>query len=463
MRHTAAPLTKKRKSTQDLELGEREMELFGVVQRVAVQCGAMVWAVGGWVRDTLLGIAAHDVDFAVAGVSPTLFAKKLALELGSRASSVGTVHSNKAAGKHFDTAVLSIDGEWIDIAPLRSAASSIKEQLLQDALDRDYCMNALYYNLESQVVDDPTHRGRDDLATGTLSTPQEPEHTFTYDALRILRGIRLASKLGLSFDMSTTAYITAQPLPLLQAMDVVARERIGQELMQILGLKSGRVRQALEWMEQFNLLWWMIPAHTYSPSISIDAQFAVLLTKATKQDLITPTLLLAALLQPCVGHNAPVKRRPSLASHITVHELKLRRKDAALVDTVHRCCSKALALLMHDTINDKNIPLGHLVRDAGPNMAQCLAYAHTYATYTNTTTHQSASSFLTTVESMGLSEAYRWTPLLSGSTIRDACGVEGPQIREAMQLVLEWRLMDPQIDAASCLARLQTHYGANKA
>lgn len=66
---------------------------------------------------------------------------------------------------------------------------------VQDALRRDACVNALFYNLHTQKVEDFTGRGLEDMKNKLIRTPLAPFETFDDDPLRVLRLIRFSSRL----------------------------------------------------------------------------------------------------------------------------------------------------------------------------------------------------------------------------------------------------------------------------
>ena len=67
---------------------------------------------------------------------------------------------------------------------------------MQDALRRDACVNALFYNIHTQQVEDFTERGLEDMKNKLIRTPLPPFETFNDDPLRVLRLIRFSSRLG---------------------------------------------------------------------------------------------------------------------------------------------------------------------------------------------------------------------------------------------------------------------------
>jgi tRNA nucleotidyltransferase (CCA-adding enzyme) len=102
----------------------------------------------------------------------------------------------------------------------------------QDALRRDLTINALFYNINEQRVEDFTGKGLEDLKEGIIRTPLEPRTTFIDDPLRVMRAIRFGTRFGYRFDADLVR--AAQLADVKDAlMSKVSRERIGQELFGI--------------------------------------------------------------------------------------------------------------------------------------------------------------------------------------------------------------------------------------
>lgn len=104
---------------------------------------------------------------------------------------------------------------------------------LQDALRRDATLNALFYNLNEEKIEDFTERGMDDLENGVLRTPLPPVKTFLDDPLRILRLIRFASKFNFAIEAETMDAMREKHNQ--QALlTKISKERIEIELRKIL-------------------------------------------------------------------------------------------------------------------------------------------------------------------------------------------------------------------------------------
>lgn len=116
----------------------------------------------------------------------------------------GVIKGNSAKSKHLETAVIKVQGEFIDLVNLRSEEygedSRVPEIKIgtpeQDALRRDLTINSMFYNINTGQIEDLTNRGLEDLKNGIVRTPLEPLKTFVDDPLRVLRTIRFAQRFG---------------------------------------------------------------------------------------------------------------------------------------------------------------------------------------------------------------------------------------------------------------------------
>ncbi|KAH8879445.1 poly A polymerase C-terminal region-like protein [Thozetella sp. PMI_491] len=209
------------------------------------------WA-GGWVRDKLLGTASHDIDVAINTMTGETFALGLvefcADDANRAAYGVGpddlkhlqTVKKNPERSKHLETAMTRLFGLDLDFVNLRKETYTTDSRNPQiefgtpqeDALRRDATVNALFYNIHSNEVEDYT-TGLADMANKLIRTPLEPLQTFLDDPLRVLRLVRFASRLQFRIDETTEQFMGAQQV--LESLRVkISRERVGVELEKML-------------------------------------------------------------------------------------------------------------------------------------------------------------------------------------------------------------------------------------
>lgn len=183
------------------------------------QAGYEAWCVGGAVRDALLGLEPGDWD-VTTGAPPEvvleLFAPN-ALPTGLRHGTV-TV----GGGRGVEVTTFRRDGEYLDNR--HPDHVEFTRSLTEDLSRRDFTVNAIAVNLRGELAD--PFGGRGDLERRILRAVGQPEKRFQEDALRILRGLRFAARLGFAIEPGTAAAIR-RCAPLLEN---IAPERVQTEL-----------------------------------------------------------------------------------------------------------------------------------------------------------------------------------------------------------------------------------------
>jgi tRNA nucleotidyltransferase/poly(A) polymerase len=133
--------------------------------------------------------------------------------------------------------MLDLDLDFVNLRKETYAQDSRNPQMEfgtaeEDALRRDATINALFYNLHTDQVEDFTG-GLADLDAKVIRTPMEPLQTFMDDPLRVLRLVRFASRLQFSIDPETERFMGDRRV--LDALTVkISRERVGVELEKML-------------------------------------------------------------------------------------------------------------------------------------------------------------------------------------------------------------------------------------
>ncbi|KAH8678663.1 hypothetical protein BGZ60DRAFT_525410 [Tricladium varicosporioides] len=226
------------------------------------------WA-GGWVRDKLLDIPSHDIDTAINSMTGYKFCEQLQtylkdpVKVGKHAlqkADLGNLHkvaANPEKSKHLETATMRLFGFEVDFVNLRKEtyASHSRHPEIEDgtpeedAIRRDATINALFYNLHTDQIEDFCG-GLADLDTQRIRTPLEPLTTFTDDPLRVLRLIRFATRLGFKIDDETE---TAMQNPAVdEALKIkISRERVGVEIEKM--LKGKNPRSSLQHIDRLGL------------------------------------------------------------------------------------------------------------------------------------------------------------------------------------------------------------------
>ena len=164
--------------------------------------GFEAYAVGGCVRDSLLGRAPNDWDLttnALPHETLACFSDCRVIETGLKHGTVTVIYGEE----QLEITTYRVDGDYQDN---RHPSSVSFSRCLQDDLSRrDFTVNAMAYHPERGLVD--LFGGTEDLAAGVIHCVGDAETRFHEDGLRILRAIRFASVLGFSLEENTSAAV----------------------------------------------------------------------------------------------------------------------------------------------------------------------------------------------------------------------------------------------------------------
>ena len=187
--------------------------------------GYAAYAVGGCVRDSLLGQTPHDWDLCTSATPEQvleLFGEAHCIPTGLQHGTVTVKHG----GELYEITTFRTEGAYSDGRhPDRVAfVPDVKEDLAR----RDFTINAMAYNAEEGLID--PFGGQSDLAAGIVRAVGEPQRRFEEDALRILRLYRFAARFRFAIDPATGQAARA----LCRHLDCVSEERIAEELSRLL-------------------------------------------------------------------------------------------------------------------------------------------------------------------------------------------------------------------------------------
>ena len=185
--------------------------------------GYEAFAVGGCVRDMILGCAPDDWDITTSAKPEEI--KRIFPATIDTGIEHGTV-TVRMDGESFEVTTYRLDGNYEDHRhPDRvEFTSSLREDLRR----RDFTINAMAYNEEEGLVD--LFDGLGDLKRKLVRCVGEPRERFTEDALRIFRAVRFCAKLGFELDPGTRR--AAEELA--PSLKLVSAERIQTELVKLL-------------------------------------------------------------------------------------------------------------------------------------------------------------------------------------------------------------------------------------
>ncbi len=195
------------------------------IQRLQA-AGFPCYAVGGCVRDALLGLTPHDYDLCTAAHPDEIkriFADFPQIHAGQKHGTIGIIFPESEV---YEITTFRTEGgyadsrhpDWVEFVP----------HIEEDLARRDFTVNAMAYAPEVGFID--PFGGRADLKTKTLRAVGDAQKRFSEDALRILRGVRFSITYGLTPEKETMDAM----VHLAALMENLARERVWEELCKLL-------------------------------------------------------------------------------------------------------------------------------------------------------------------------------------------------------------------------------------
>lgn len=193
--------------------------------------GFEAYAVGGCVRDSLLGKAPNDWDITTSAKPEdmkSVFADFHCIDTGIKHGTVTVVID----GEPLEITTFRLDGEYEDNRHPKSV--TFTSNLGADLGRRDFTVNAMAYSKKTGTVD--LFGGQNDLKNGIIRCVGDPDRRFNEDALRILRALRFASALDFEIEEKT-----AQSLLKNRALlGNISEERIAKELLKLVCGKGAK-------------------------------------------------------------------------------------------------------------------------------------------------------------------------------------------------------------------------------
>lgn len=276
--------------------------------------------VGGAVRDSLLGIAAHDLDLATR-FAPEEVMRRL------KAAGIKVVPTGLAHG----TVTAILDGQPFEITTLRRDVSTdgrratvaYTDDWREDAARRDFTINALYADPVTGALFD-YFGGLDDLAARLVRFIGDADRRIDEDHLRILRYFRFLARFGaLPPDAPSYAACVAHANSLM----ALSRERIADELLKLLALPDPTAVLAL--MIDGDILAPVLPEIARE---GLDRLRTLVAREAEAALPPAPLLRLAALLPPDAATGEAVAARLKLSN-------KARKRIGAALTPAPACSS----------------------------------------------------------------------------------------------------------------------------
>lgn len=253
--------------------------------------GFEAYAVGGCVRDSLLGREPNDWDITTCAApeqTKGVFSSFHCIDTGIKHGTVTVVIDSEP----LEITTFRVDGEYADNRHPKSV--TFTPNLREDLSRRDFTVNAMAFSPRTGIVD--LFSGKEDLQKGIIRCVGDPDRRFNEDALRILRALRFASVLDFEID-SETAESAIKNRRLLQN---ISEERILKELLGLLCGKGARRILSSFAPIVFEILPELSPMYKNShdnPHHCYDIYEHTLV--AVESVAPDPTLRLAALLHDC--------------------------------------------------------------------------------------------------------------------------------------------------------------------
>ncbi|HCN91410.1 MAG TPA: polynucleotide adenylyltransferase PcnB, partial [Oxalobacteraceae bacterium] len=263
------------------------------VTQTLQDAGFKAFVVGGAVRDLLLGVKPKDFDIATNATPEQI------KRLFRRAFIIG---------KRFQIVHVMLGQEQLEVTTFRGASSDgspkdehgrvLRDNTFgeqhEDAVRRDFTINAMYYDPATQMVLD-YHGGIADIRNKTLRVIGVPEARFREDPVRLLRVVRFAAKLNFTIDPDTSAPIAVMA-PLINN---VPAARVFDEMLKL--LMSGQALACLQQLRKEGLHHGLLPLLDVVLEQPLGEKFVTLALDSTDQRIrqgkpVSPGFLFASLL-----------------------------------------------------------------------------------------------------------------------------------------------------------------------
>lgn len=188
-------------------------------------CGYEAYIVGGYVRDMMLNIESNDIDITTNALPEEVMKLFNAYKNGIDYNSLTIIDGSDS----FEITTFRRDVEYKDH---RHPIIEYVDNLDDDLDRRDFTINALALDYSNNIID--KYNGLDDLKNKKIRTINDPLVRFDEDALRILRGLYLVSKLDFSFDELTYNAIKEKAY----LLEEISKYRIIEEMKKIVSFNK---------------------------------------------------------------------------------------------------------------------------------------------------------------------------------------------------------------------------------
>ena len=463
------------KAVETLRLVTSQEPIKGLSEAFA-HAGYELALVGGPVRDAFLGRPVHDLDFTTSARPDEI--ERIVKPLAQATWDVG---------REFGTIAAQLGDYTVEITTYRADTydgSSRKpdvvfgDTLEADLVRPDFSMNAMALTLPDVKLIDPC-QGLDDLLAGVLRTPSAPEESFNDDPLRMMRGARFVSQLGVTVH-EDTARAMRDMAP--RIADISA-ERVREELTRLLSTDSPR--PGLEILVETGIAEVVLPelpalqletdehAHhkdVYQHTLTVVEQAIDEEKRRFPGQPADVVLRLAALLHD-IGK--PATRRFEAGGAVTFYHhdvvgaklakkrLKALRFDNNTIDSVSQLIELHLRFFGYADQAWSDSAVRRYVRDAGPELQRLHMLVRADVTTRNkrkadrlSFAYDDLEARIATLAEQEELQAIR--PDLDGEDIMRILGLKpGREVGEAYRFLLDLRLDEGELGAEVATKRLQ--------
>lgn len=266
--------------------------------------------VGGCVRDLMLGREPKDFDVVTQATPEEVKA---------------VFRGCRLVGRRFRLAHVRVGREIIEVATFRGrpddgAGNNVYGTQEEDAVRRDFTVNALYYDPQTRTITDYVG-GVADLEAGLLRMIGDPSQRYREDPVRMLRAIRFAAKLGFQIEARSAAPLR-ELAPLLQS---VPPARLFEEVLKL--FHGGYALDTFELLRHHGVFEPLFPATEKCLGQEREGFPLTLLSRALQNTdrrieedkPVTPAFLFAALLWEPVRLQAEARVREGTSLHDALH------------------------------------------------------------------------------------------------------------------------------------------------
>jgi poly(A) polymerase len=313
------------------------------------RAGFAAFVVGGAVRDLLLGMRPKDFDVATSATPE---------EVRS------VFRRSRIIGRRFQIVHVLCGPEMVETSTFRAhfarepdednvdahgrmLSDNVFGTQAEDALRRDFTVNALFYDPVKEEVWDYVH-GLKDLKAKKLVMIGDPATRYREDPVRMLRAARLSAKLGLEIDPKTKAPIHEMR----HLLENVPQARLFEEILKL--LLSGNAVECVRVLRELELHHGLLPLLDTALEDPDTGPFAMAALRATDERLaadkpVSPAFLLAALLWGQVERalrRFEQEGQPTIpALHAAMHEALDAQRDTLAIPKRFDATMKELWLM----------------------------------------------------------------------------------------------------------------------